>query len=465
MTGPVRARPGPVLSVFGTVAELWDNSLNSQAPPGAVDTVTTMALSFSPFSFEGPWSVDVATTITAFLLGMLPIAYASFLLARRWATRTEAAGVAIHSRPGQYGWYGVMWVALPALVVALIAAFIQLFGLGTIPGPLLVAAALTVGAGGIWFARATLRPGLRARNILDRVIRWVLLAAALVSILTTFGIVISILFESIRFFEMVSFWHFITGTEWAPDTGFMGDAADADPKFGSVPLFAGTFMITAVAMLVAVPVGLLSAIYMSEYATRAVRGMAKPTLEVLAGIPTVVYGFFAAIVVAPAVVDAAGFVGLDASYQSALASGLVMGVMIIPFISSLSDDVINSVPQSLREGAYALGTTQSETIKQVILPAALPGIISATLLAISRALGETMIVVMAAGLRPNLTWNPLEDMTTVTVRIVDALTGDQAFDSPETLSAFALGLVLFVITLCLNLVSTVMVRRFRQKYE
>ncbi len=224
-------------------------------------------------------------------------------------------------------------------------------------------------------------------------------------------------------------------------------------------------MITGIAMAVAVPIGLLSAIYMSEYASRPVRAAAKPALEILAGIPTVVYGFFAAITVAPLVVEAASRLGLDASYNSALAAGLVMGVMIIPFISSLSDDVISAVPQTLREGSYALGATRSETVKHVLLPAALPGVVSAFLLGISRALGETMIVVMAAGLRPNLAWNPLEDMTTVTVRIVDALTGDQAFDSPETLSAFALGLVLFVATLLLNLISTIMVRRFRQRYE
>jgi phosphate transport system permease protein len=288
--------------------------------------------------------------------------------------------------------------------------------------------------------------------------------------LTTVGIVVSILFESIKFFEMVSIWEFLTGTQWEPDAAFLGAAGRegeqvSEPLFGSVPIFAGTFMITAIAMAVAVPIGLFSAIYMSEYAPLNVRKTVKPILEILAGIPTVVYGFFAAITVTPLVVDAAAFFGLEADYTNALSPGLVMGIMIIPLVSSLSDDVINSVPQNLREGAYALGTTYSETIKHVVLPAALPGIISSFLLAVSRALGETMIVVMAAGLRPNLTMNPLEGMTTVTVRIVDALTGDQSFDSPETLSAFGLGMVLLLVTLTLNVISIIVIRRFRQKYE
>ncbi|MDQ7056977.1 MAG: phosphate ABC transporter permease subunit PstC, partial [Ghiorsea sp.] len=233
----------------------------------------------------------------------------------------------------------------------------------------------------------------------------------------------------------------------------------------SIPIFAGTFMITIIAMCVAVPVGILSAVYMSEYASEHVRNIAKPALEILAGIPTVVYGFFAAITVSPLVVEFAEVVGLHADYTNALTPGLVMGIMIIPFISSLSDDVIRSVPRSLRDASLALGTTNSETIIKIVLPTALPGIIAACLLGVSRALGETMIVVMAAGLRPNLTWNPLEGMTTVTVRIVDALTGDQAFDSPETLSAFGLGLVLLVITLMLNFISIYVTRRFRSQYE
>lgn len=284
-----------------------------------------------------------------------------------------------------------------------------------------------------------------------------LILASVISVLTTFGILFSILFEAIEFFQIRSFWYFMTGSEWSPGV--------ADSKFGAVPIFAGTFWITAIAMAVAVPIGLGSAIYMSEYAGDKVRDVLKPLLEILAGIPTVVYGFFAALTIAPFVVKAADYFGMDASFNSALACGIVMGVMIIPVISSLSDDVIRAVPVSQSNASLALGMTKSETIKSIILLSAAPGIISAALLGLSKALGETMIVVMAAGLRANLTWNPLEDMTTVTVRIVDALVGDQAFDSPATLSAFALGLVLFIVTLALNIVSLTMIRRFKEKYR
>jgi len=404
-----------------------------------------------------------------FLAGLLPLVLLAFFTGRRRALAT-AGDTPLHSRPGYYGWYAVVWLAVPALAVALGAALLHLTGLVSVPAPMILAAALAVAAGGLWLGLRTVRPGLRARNIVEAAVRWLLLAASLVSILTTLGIVLSILFEAVRFFQIVSLWEFLTGTTWSPDTAFLGGAGRtgenvAQAEFGSVPLFAGTFMITAIAMLVALPVGLLSAIYMSEYAPAKVRGMAKPTLEVLAGIPTVVYGFFAAITVSPWVVAAAQSMGLEASYSNALAPGLVMGIMIIPFVSSLSDDVISAIPQSMREGSFALGATPSETIKKVLVPAALPGVVSAFILAISRALGETMIVVMAAGLRPNLTANPLEDMTTVTVRIVDALTGDQEFDSPETLSAFGLGLMLFLVTLILNTISLIVVRRFHEKYE
>ncbi len=291
----------------------------------------------------------------------------------------------------------------------------------------------------------------------EMIIKWMLISASVISILTTFGILISILFEAIEFFKLRSFFYFFTGTEWSPGT--------ADSKFGAIPIFAGTIVITMIAMFVSVPIGLGSAIYMSEYASDGVRTKLKPLLEILAGIPTVVYGFFAAITVAPFIVQAANALGLDASFNSALASGLVMGIMIIPVISSLSDDVIRAVPDSQRKASLGLGMTQGETIKHIVLPSALPGIISAVLLGLSKAIGETMIVVMAAGLRPNLSLNPLEDMTTVTVRIVDALVGDQAFNSPATLSAFALGLALFVFTLLLNAFSLILVRKFKKKYK
>ena len=291
----------------------------------------------------------------------------------------------------------------------------------------------------------------------EDLIKYFLIAAATISILTTFGILFSIIFEAIEFFKLKSFFYFFSGTEWSPGT--------VDSKFGALPIFAGTFMITAIAMSIALPIGLGSAIFMSEYASVNQRTFLKPLLEILAGIPTVVYGFFAAITVAPFIVSICNSIGINASFNSALASGVVMGIMIIPVISSLSDDVISSVPDSLRKGSLALGMTKAETIKDIVLPSALPGIISASLLGISKALGETMIVVMAAGLRPNLSWNMLEDMTTVTVRIVDSLVGDQAFNSPATLSAFALGLALFIVTLTLNIISVRMIKKFKEKYK
>jgi phosphate transport system permease protein len=305
----------------------------------------------------------------------------------------------------------------------------------------------------------------RARNIVERAIQVFLAACSTIAIFTTVGIVLSVLFESIRFFRAVPMTEFLFGLQWSPQVAIRADQVGSSGAFGAVPLFAGTLLISAIAMLVAVPIGLMSAIYLAEYAPRRFRAVAKPLLEMLAGIPTVVYGFFAALTVAPWVRDMGAGLGLDVSSGSALAAGLVMGIMIIPFMSSLSDDVINAVPQAMRDGAYALGATQSETIRQVIIPAALPGIMGGFLLAVSRAIGETMIVVMAAGLAANLTANPLEAVTTVTVQIVTLLVGDQEFDSPKTLAAFALGLVLFLVTLGLNVIALHIVRRYREQYE
>ena len=409
--------------------------------------------------------MDTSQTLTIFFAGLAPLAGIAFYLGRRKALISQTQGVKMHSRAQQYGIYVAVWMLVPALAIGLVTAVAGLFGLNVPSAPFVFSFCLVGAAISLALALRRVEPSLRARAAIERFVTVLLFAASLISILTTLGIIVSIVFEALRFFDQVSLWNFLTGTSWSPVASYRPGQNVADSQFGSVPLFAGTFMITLIAMLVAVPIGLFAAIYMSEYAPHRVRTVAKPALEVLAGIPTVVYGFFAAITVSPLVVEAAGVFGLDAAYTNALAPGMVMGIMIIPFISSLSDDVINSIPNSLREGAYALGATQSETIKQIILPAAFPGIMAAGLLGVSRALGETMIVVMAAGLRPNLSANPLEDMTTVTVRIVSALTGDQAFDSPETLSAFALGLVLFVVTLALNLVSIVVIRKFRQSYE
>jgi len=348
------------------------------------------------------------------------------------------------------------------MVIAAAKRYNDLAGLGNW---MLAACALALAAGGLALARSRVSPGLRARNTVERVLMWVLILASLLAILTTIGIVASLLFESLRFFEKVPFWEFLFGTKWSPQTALRADQVGQSGSFGAVPIFAGTALITLIAMVVAVPVGLFSAIYLSEFANPRLRATIKPIMEILAGIPTVVYGFFAALTVAPVIRDAGGLLGISVASESALAAGVVMGIMIIPFVSSLSDDVINAVPQSLREGAYGLGATKAETVRNVIIPAALPGIVGAILLAVSRAIGETMIVVMAAGLAANLTANPFEAVTTVTVQIVTLLVGDQEFDSSKTLAAFALGLVLFVFTLCLNVIALRFVRKYREKYE
>jgi len=310
-----------------------------------------------------------------------------------------------------------------------------------------------------------IHPKLRARNRVEAAVKVFLIASSTVAIFTTIGIVMSLLFESIRFFSMVPITDFLFGLDWSPQMAMRTDQVGSSGAFGAVPLFTGTLLISLIAMVVAAPIGLLSAIYMAEYAHPKFRSVAKPLLEVLAGIPTVVYGFFAVLTVAPFLRDAGAMFGMSIASESAMATGIVMGIMIIPFISSLSDDVLTAVPDSLRQGAYGLGATRSETIKQVISPAALPGIIGGLLLAVSRAIGETMIVVMAAGLSAHLTANPFEAVTTVTVQIVTLLVGDQEFDSPKTLSAFALGLVLFVVTLVLNVVALHVVRKYREKYD
>lgn len=334
---------------------------------------------------------------------------------------------------------------------------------------LLILCAVVIVAGFIWGYRQ-IKPVKRNRHFVEKFITIILVACSAVAILTTIGIVFSLIFESIRFFQKVPFFDFLFGYHWSPQSAFENAsgtslADDNSRIFGAIPLFTGTFLITFIAISIAAPLGLMSAIYMSDYAGSRFRAIAKPVMEILAGIPTVVYGFFAALTVAPAIRGWGESIGLSVSSESALAAGVVMGIMIIPFVMSLSDDVINSVPQSLRDGSYAMGATKSETIRNVILPAALPGIVSALLLAVSRAVGETMIVVMAAGLAANLTINPLEAVTTVTVQIVTLLVGDQEFDSAKTLAAFALGLVLFVITLCLNVIALRVVQKYREQYD
>jgi phosphate transport system permease protein len=322
-----------------------------------------------------------------------------------------------------------------------------------------------VAVGALLLTLRQVQPGFQARQHFESVVRFLLALSSVIAILTTVGIVLSLVVEAVRFFRLYSLDEFLLGLHWSPQTAIRAGQSGATGAFGIVPLLTGTFLIMTIALLVAGPVGLLSAIYMSEYASSRVRALAKPMLELLAGVPTVVYGFFAVTTVAPLLRDLGHTLGLSVSTESALGAGLVMGIMIIPFISSLTDDVIAAVPQRLRDGALGLGATHYEMIRHVVLPAALPGIVSAFLLAISRAIGETMIVVMAAGMAANLTANPLASVTTVTVQIVTLLVGDQAFDSPKTLAAFALGLTLLVATLCLNIIALQVVKRYREKYD
>jgi phosphate transport system permease protein len=327
-----------------------------------------------------------------------------------------------------------------------------------------LAAAALAGLGAL-LALRTLRPKFPARNKVERIVRWGLVGASTFAILVTLGIVLSLIFETIRFFQAVPPSDFLLGFHWSPQTALRADQIGSTGSFGAIPLFTGTLLITMIAMFVAGPIGLFSAVYLNFYASRRLREVAKPLLEILAGVPTVVYGYFAAISVAPFLRDTGASLGLSVASESALAAGLVMGVMIIPFISSLSDDAITAVPDALRDGSYGLGATRSETIRLVMIPAALPGIMGGFLLAFSRAIGETMIVVMAAGLAANLTANPLDAVTTVTAQIVALLTGDQEFDSAKTLSAFALGLTLFVVTLILNVCALQVVKRYRETYD
>lgn len=359
---------------------------------------------------------------------------------------------------------GVPSAELSAAAAAFSSAFSigswTVFGIG-------VASALVAGA----FSVSRVSPNFRARNTFEVIVLIVLMICALVAIATTIGIVFSVTYETYRFFFDESLKgrptvaEFLFGLEWNPQAAMRADQGDIRTAFGFVPLLTGTLLITFIALAIAGPLGLFSAIFLSDYASPKFRAVAKPVLEILAGIPTVVLGFFAAITVAPYIRGWGEWFGLDVASESALAAGVVMGMMIIPFISSLSDDVINAVPQSMRDGSYALGATKSETIRNVILPAALPGIVSAFILAFSRAVGETMIVVMAAGLAAKLTINPLEAVTTITVQIATILVGDQEFDSAKTLAAFALGFVLFFVTLILNIIALQIVRRYREQYE
>lgn len=395
--------------------------------------------------------------MTLISLFSLLLAVLVFAAARRRAQAVLIGGGVSprdwRGRPQHYGWYAVM-----VMFFLLEAYFCTVVFLGLGPVPAYLQAGLAVGIALIAFALTTrrIRPEFTVRHRIERFGVSTLFLCALVSVAITGAIALSVLFEALRFFEQVPLSQFVLGLQWSPQGSGL---------FGAIPVFTGTLLITAIAMAVAVPLGLMSAIYMVEYARPSFRAWAKPGLELLAGIPTVVYGYFAITLMAPLLREAGLMAGLEISSESALTAGLVMGVMIIPLVSSLSDDIIAAVPQALRDASYGLGATKSETISHVVIPAALPGIMGAVMLAISRAIGETMIVVMAAGLSANLTGNPLASVTTVTAQIVSLLSGDQEFDSPKTLAAFALGLVLFFITLLLNIAALAIVKKYREAYE
>ncbi len=404
--------------------------------------------------------------MTGFLLIALValLAVGGYGLGKAKARAIAAAGNTMRSRPSHHGLLVALWCVVPAGGLAL-----TWLAFDFMPGDFGVAAVfvavLSVAVAGLAYSRSRIRATGKARVQLETILRVLLAGASAVAILTTIGIVLSMVFETIRFFSMVPFHEFLFGLEWSPQIALRDDQVGSTGLFGAVPVFAGTVLISLIAMAVAAPVGLMSAIWMAEYAPERVRAVVKPLLEILAGIPTVVYGFFAALTVAPWVRDLGSALGLQASSESALAAGAVMGIMILPFISSLSDDVLRAVPQSMRDGSLAMGATRSETVRRVILPAALPGVVGGLLLGVSRAIGETMIVVMAAGLAAKLTANPLEAVTTVTVQMVTLLTGDQEFDSAKTLAAFALGLMLFFVTLVLNVIALRFVRRYSEMYE
>lgn len=455
--------------------------------------------------------------IAGLLLVLLGLSYQTGWSKGRRLT-TASGSVSVHSRPQYHAARVALWTLAPALLILLLW---QLFGPGMIRGyiialiPAEIAASLDPGgvnsmvqrigalasgygvagevqpfeqsaadslrnfqtvtflamvaaAAGLailalLFARSKIAPRLRARNEVEQVVGVALLLCSAVAILTTVGIVLSLVFEAARFFSFIDPVSFFFGTVWSPgfsttDTGNYG-------QYGLLPLLTGTMWVAAIASLVAVPIGLMTAIFLSQYAPRRLRAVVKPIIEILAGIPTIVYGFFALVTVGPFLAGVGSAIGVDISATSALTAGLVMGIMIIPFISSLSDDILNQVPLTMRDGSYGLGATQSETIRKVLLPAALPGIVGAFLLAVSRAIGETMIVVLAAGNSPVLRGTPLEPVSTITVSIVNQLTGDADFSGPQSLVAFALGLTLFVMTLLLNIVALYIVRRFREQYE
>ncbi|MFN3641587.1 MAG: phosphate ABC transporter permease subunit PstC [Gemmobacter sp.] len=457
--------------------------------------------------------------ITFAFLFLLAASIASYVLNRQAAAQLRNGADRVHSLPGFHGLYAFLLVLIPTFVgmilwllfetpvinrlvmgglpegvldgidsggLQLILSEIQQIAGGRVfgnPEPWKVEAAermlsLRRGAGIVMLvlvgvtavgmgviAFRTVSPEFRARQGAEGIINGLMIFCSTVAIFTTIGIIASLVFETFRFFQMVPWYEFLFGTRWEPQMPIRADQIAAEGAFGLIPVFLGTLVITVVALVVAVPVGLFSAIYLNEFASRGFRKVAKPLLEILAGVPTVVYGFFAVLVIAPALREFGVWSGLPIAPNTAMAAGIVMGVMLIPFISSFADDALTAVPRSLRDGALALGATRAETMLNVLFPAAIPGIVGGILLAVSRAIGETMIVVMAAGLIAKMTINPLDSVTTVTVQIVTLLIGDTSFDSPKTLAAFALGMVLFVVTLGINVLALRIVRKYREIYD
>jgi len=454
------------------------------------------------------------------LLLVLVLTVTAYVVGRASGTRFWAQhGSDMHSLPGYHGAFVAAWVGVPAFFLVLIWIFLQgsvidsllisslpqglvegasqseidllvsqaknlaggnVFGEPSpevraaaeryanwqqIAGWAMFAAALALMVAAMFFARSRLGHRYRARNNFELILSGLMIGCSVVAIATTLGIVLSLLFESYRFFSQVPLMEFLFGLSWEPQIALREDQVAGAGAFGAVPVFAGTLLVAFIAMIVATPIGIFTAIYLGEFASEPVRAVIKPVMEILAGVPTVVYGFFAVLTVAPAMRAAGAAIGIPVSPNSALAAGAVMGIMIIPFISSLSDDALNAVPRAMRDGSLALGATPGETMIKVLLPAALPGIVGGVLLGVSRAIGETMIVLMAAGLIAKLTANPLDSVTTVTVQIVTLLIGDTEFDSPKTLAAFALGLVLFIATLGLNVLALNIVRKYREQYD
>jgi phosphate transport system permease protein len=456
--------------------------------------------------------------MAGYLFGLMALAaaVAYFLAAGRARTMRDAVAEKSHSRPVYHGLNAAIWTGVPAFIFLLIwlagqNGIIDLLVMANFPGAdamsaaqrsliiseikqlaagnqfrepspdvlaaveqlnrlrglatwaMVASVAALIAIGGFLGLQA-IQHRFRARHSVERAATIFMVFSSLVAIVTTLGIVVSLLFEAGQFFRQVPVTEFLFGLRWEPQIALRADQVAGQGAFGMIPVLFGTVVISVLAMAVAVPIGIMSAIYLTEYADERFRAVAKPMLEILAGIPTIVYGFFAVLTVAPAMRSLGLSLGIDSSPNSAIAAGGVMGVMIIPFISSLSDDALAAVPRSMREGSYALGATKGETIRKVLLPAALPGIVGGVLLGFSRAIGETMIVVMAAGLIAKITFNPFDAVTTVTVQIVTLLIGDAEFDNPKTLAAFALGLMLFIITLGLNLIALRTVRKYRERY-